>query len=456
MKNVRIGGARWAGVAVVVAAVAACSSGGVDKQGASTAPAVRTLRIGMPDGGDPGGAVFVKAITERSKGRITVTVDSETYASRDPQNEVKLVADLKAGTVDGGYMPSRDWSADGVPSFQVVQTPFLLSTVEAEVQLAQSPVAATVLAGLRSHGVEGLALVPNEVRQLLTRKPWLDGGDLRGAKMRIIDNPQTAAMIWQLGGTPTQGYTSDEVEEALKTGELDGVESAPSSFAPQSYHHHAPFVTGFGVLPKFQVAVIANGVRKGLSEHDRDILHAAAGDALAEAAGNAATMTTRGLVQACQDGAVIVQPSPASLTALAARITPVTTDERLLSQLREAVPLAGPRLMTVPNSCRVATTDQQARSLIAQSEAKPMTSSTQPASKGRFPVGTYTTSITTKDFHKKGVNGAAASPITITGTFGADGSYREEFSPADPEADDVIGRYAVDGDKITVTWHSVE
>jgi TRAP-type C4-dicarboxylate transport system substrate-binding protein len=453
MENVRTRDVRWAGVALVVAAVAACSSGSVDKQGANTAPTVRNLRIGLPDGGDPGAAVFAKAVEERSKGRLTITLDSTTYASGDPKNEAKLVADLKAGAVEGGYMPSRDWAADAVPSFVLVQTPFLLSTLDAEVQLAKSPVADAVLAGLRAHGVEGLALVPSEVRQILTRAPWLDG-DLRGAKIRIVDNPQTAAMVKQLGGTPVQGYEADEVEPALKAGKLDGVESSPTFFAPQYYHERAPYLTGFGVLPKFQVAVIGNGVWSSLSGPDRESLRAAAQDAVAAAEKSVAASTSKYLTQACRDGAVIQQPSPAVLAALAAKSTPSAAEGPLLAQLRAAVPLAGPRLMPVPATCRLATTDIQARALAAAGPDKLPTLTPSKNFAAKFPVGTYTTTHTVAEFHSVGATGTDwDADVTWTMIFNADGTYRQTQQPDYPEQGAVEGVWEVKGDVLTITYH---
>ena len=453
MENVRTRGVRWAGVALVVTAVAACSSGSVDKQGANTAPTVRTLRIGVPDAGDPGAAVFAKAVEERSKGRLTITVDSTTYNSGDPKNAAKLVADLKAGGIDGGYLASRDWAADGVPSFVLLQTPFVLSTVEAEVQLAKSPVANAVLAGLRSHGVEGLALVPSEVRQILTRAPWLDG-DLRESKIRIVDNPQTAAMVKQLGGTPVQGYEAHEVEPALKAGKLDGVESSPTYFATQYYHERAPYLTGFGVLPKFQVAVIGNGVWSGLGAPDREVLRAAAQDAVAAAEKSVAASTSKYLTQACREGAVILQPSQAVLAALAAKSAPPAAEGPLLAQLRGAVPLAGPRLMPVPATCRLATTDIQARALAAAGPDKVPTLTPSKNFAAKFPAGTYATTHTVAEFRGVGAGGTDwNADITWTMIFNPDGTYRQTQQPDYPEQGPVEGVWEVKGDVLTITYH---
>jgi len=119
---------RYAGAAVLGAAgLAACTSGSVDKQGADAAPTVRTLEIGMPDYAfdDPASVAFVEAVKARSNGRITLDVDASTYVSSDPKNEAKLIADLEAGTIDGGFPAARGYAAAGVPSFLVLQTPFL-------------------------------------------------------------------------------------------------------------------------------------------------------------------------------------------------------------------------------------------------------------------------------------------------------------------------------------------
>ncbi len=460
MRNVRVGGARWVGVAVVVGVVAGCTSASVDKQGANTSPAVRTLKIGMPDYGfdDPGSLAFVKAVEERSKGRIRLEVDASTYVSSDPKNEAKLIADLKVGAIDGGYPASRGYAAVGVPSFVLLQTPFLLSTLDAEVQFAQSPVADTVLADLRSHGVEGLALVPNEVRQLLTREPWF-GNDLKGAKIRVVDNPHTSTMVTQLGGTPVQGLQADEVEPALRAGTLDGVESSPFFFAQQAYHEPAPFVTGFGIQPKFQVVAIANRVWSSLTAEERETLRAAARDAVAAASKDVSAITVKYLSQACEEGAVIEQPAPALLSALAQKSVPIGADQQLLAQLRASVPLAGPRLMTVPSTCRIAATPAQATALAAAKRGATTPGKSLAPSPGvsvTFPTGTYTNTNTVAEFEKNGAIGEDWSKdITWTLIFRPDGSYRQEQKPDYPDQGPVEGRWETKGDVLTVTYHFV-
>lgn len=207
---------------------------------------------------------------------------------------------------------------------------------------------------------------------------------------------------------------------------------------PQSYHEPAPFLTGFGVQPKFQVAVIASRVWDSLSAEDREILRAASRDAVTATAKDVAAITAKFLAQACEEGVVIEQPPDAVLAALARRIDVASIDQQLLAQVRAAVPLSGPRLMPIPSTCRVATTAAQARALAGArptGPASPADSLTpSPGVTVKFPAGTYTTRHTVAEFTENGSVGEDWSKdITWTLAFGADGSYRQTQDPDYPD-----------------------
>ena len=99
-----------------------------------------------------------------------------------------------------------------------VLTPFTVTTVDTGIALARSPIAADLLQGLSAFGVVGLAVTPGEPRQLLTSAP-LFGPDLAGTHLRIIDNPQTAAMVRVLHVVPVTGLTAGQAGDALRQGE---------------------------------------------------------------------------------------------------------------------------------------------------------------------------------------------------------------------------------------------
>src|SRR5580704_11470472 len=118
-----------AAVAAALIGVAACSGlPTVDKAGA-VRYAGTVIRLQMPDEGNPDGLYFAQDVARRSHGTLKVVVDSSTYLSTVPANEARLVAALRAGQVGFSYQPARDFAAVGVPGFQALDAPFLVTTV---------------------------------------------------------------------------------------------------------------------------------------------------------------------------------------------------------------------------------------------------------------------------------------------------------------------------------------
>jgi hypothetical protein len=72
-------------------------------------------------------------------------------------------------------------------------------------------VAATVLGRLSGYGVVGLGLIAGEPRQILSRQPPFTQPQLAAQRIRIVDNPQSAALVTALGAHPIQGLASNAV-----------------------------------------------------------------------------------------------------------------------------------------------------------------------------------------------------------------------------------------------------
>ena len=146
-------------------------------------------------------------------GALKVTIDSKTYNSELPVNETRLTADVRAGRVSFAYQPARDWVAVGVPGFQALMAPFAVTTVAASQRVAASPVAAAVLGQLSKYGVVGIGLIASEPRQILSVRPLFAQPQFAGQRIRIVDNPQAAALVTALGARPVQGTGVEQGEQ---------------------------------------------------------------------------------------------------------------------------------------------------------------------------------------------------------------------------------------------------
>ncbi len=135
-----------------------CGSGSLDKAGGPVSkPVVLTLADG---GGDPSDAQpFAGAVTRLSHGAFQIRIEGGWRLS-DSYYEADLIKDVQAGKADLGITASRAFDIVGIDSFQALKAPFLIDNYPLEQKVMDSAMPATMLQGLRPHGLVGLAVLP--------------------------------------------------------------------------------------------------------------------------------------------------------------------------------------------------------------------------------------------------------------------------------------------------------
>jgi TRAP-type C4-dicarboxylate transport system substrate-binding protein len=438
-------------LALVAAAwVAACGQSG-DKSGA-TADRQVTLRLSMPDQSDKLGTAFANGVVERSGGSVRIEI-GRGYSDELPANELRLARALEEGRAEIGYLPARAWSAAGIPAFKALHAPFAITTDEATQALASGPIARTLLDALPD-SVVGVALVPAEPRRILAVRAPLSPAAFRGLRLRIFDDPQSAAAIEALGATPIQGMLGDDAFTALRDGRIDGAESAPKFILTQGYWNHARHLSGYGVFPKFESIVVSRAAWERLSAEQQAAVRKAAEETVRTASATVAAQERSGLRQLCAAGTEITVPTPAQLRELAAAAepaaAPLESDETatdILAAIRE-LPGAGPQPLTAPLPPECA-----ARASSNRREARNAPTT--------IPDGVYVVNVTAEQFRAAGAVGPQVEDdITFTTRY-RDGRWTQTQSPTFPDqcADDPTpshpacsGTFRVDGDEVTFVW----
>lgn len=445
-----------AGLAAAVIGLAACHGVASLNKAGAVRPSVTVIRLQMPDNDEGYGTRFARAVARRSHGTLKVVVDVNSFPSALPASEARLVAALRAGHVGFSFQPARDWAAAGLPGFEALDAPFEVTTVQASDRLAASPVAGDLLREFSSIGLVGLGLVPSEPRQILSTRPLLKPAAFRGIRVRIIDNPQTAALMETLGSRPVQGLASGQVGRRLRSGSLTGVELGPAYILSNSYNAEAPYLTSYALLPKFETLVATRRAWQALTTAQRAAVRQAIADTLHSALGSLPGRETQDLDELCNYGVVLDEPSPAQLAALAreAATTPASAEvSAMMRTIRTDVPGTGPQLSPIPMPappCRTAKTPAQAISLHGLSV--PAGSSKHGAT---IPTGNYVTTDTVADFRAGGQYGPDWNkPITWTYHLHADGKLEQTQVPDYPDQGPIYGNYVVHGDEVTFFWNA--
>jgi TRAP-type C4-dicarboxylate transport system substrate-binding protein len=440
--------------AVALAALlglAACgNTARIDQAGTVSHP-VTVIKLQDPDGADPYSAYFAQDVARRSHGTLRVVLDFGSYRNSNLGNEARLVAALRAGRVGYSYQAARSWAVAGVAGFQALDSPFLVTTVQATEKLVTGPVAGALLRQLAPLGLVGLGLIPNEPRQFLSTRPLIAPADFAGARLHVIDNPQTAALVQAIGARPVQGVPFAQVGSMLRSGALVGMETSPRYILSNFYYEEASYLTASGFFPKLDTIVATKTAWQKLTAAQQAAMRQAAADTLAYADRTLASREQHDLAELCVGGLVLDEPSPAQLAALAhatAGAAPAGAQATAITQMiKTDVPGTGPQpsAVTPPPQCRTASTTAQAMAL--HDLKAPSGSAPRGAT---IPPGTYVTTDTVADFQSVGVSGRDWSkPITWTWHLYRNGTFYQTQQPDYPDQPFVRGRYIVKGDEVT-------
>jgi TRAP-type C4-dicarboxylate transport system substrate-binding protein len=310
-----LGAAAALGAAMI--GLAACQGMASLNKAGAVRQSVTVIRLQMPDDDEGYGTYFARAAGRYSHGTLKVVVDYSSYPSVLPANESRLVAAQRAGRVGFSFQPARDWAAARLPGFEALDAPFLVTTVRASDLLAASPVAAALLRELSSLGLVGLGMVPSEPRQILATRPLLAPAAFRGTRVRITDNPQTAALMTAIGSRPVQGLSANQVGGLLRSGSLTGVEGGAYYMLANSYNAEAPYLTSYALFPKFDTLVATRRAWMALTTAQRAAVRQAIAATLAHARTVLPGNESRDLAELCTNGVVLDEPSSAQLAALA-------------------------------------------------------------------------------------------------------------------------------------------
>jgi TRAP-type C4-dicarboxylate transport system substrate-binding protein len=390
-----------------------------------------TLTMQAPDGDDPDAAYFAEQVRDRTDGRVRITVDGRSYTSSEPDNELRLVRDLRRGKVALAYLPSRAWERGGVTAFRALQAPFLVGDYGTLRQITAGPIGAKMLRSVRKLGLVGLGLVPKQLRRPLGRRALVSTKAFDGARIRVVTSPTSVLDLRALGAKPLTNFTSQEVLTALTNGVLDGVETEVHSILGNAYTSSAPYLSSNVVLfAKAQTIVIRREVLGRLSGADQAALRTAARATVAHA--DPAGQERTELDQLCRQGLRLVRSTEDDLAGL--RRASASAYAALEADPATSSEIAAIKALPRPTS---------AGSLPACTGAGTVNGGPQ----AKFPEGTFETRLTRGDFAAQGATLDPGFPRPFRIRIHSGRWQTNEHPPFE-------GRLLVHGDRVTFAIES--
>ena len=352
--------ARLLAAAVAVVTAAGCSfshaSSGADKAGGSNTPTVLNLAdsdsVEQPD--TPAVRFFAARVAKLSHGALQVKITFQAAGDRIAAVEPRTVRMIQAGRFDLGWVGSRTWDNLGVTSFEALQAPFLITSYPLLDRVVTSGIADKMLDGLRSQGVIGLELIPDQLRHPVgLTHPLVSLSDFSGARVRIQPSRVTSSLMRALGAIPVE-VANANVAGAIDHRRIDGEELALGNApTPSTVTANVAF---FG---KALTLFAGRQAYQRLTSHQRDVLVEAAKQTRQHVIATSATENSLAAAFCRQSAARIVLASNHQLAALVRASQPVYAElERnaetrsfiaKIRRLRATTPAPPP--LVIPPSC---------------------------------------------------------------------------------------------------------
>lgn len=173
---------------------------------------------------------LAEALETRSGGRLKATI----FPNEQLGTETQCLEKVQAGTLDITKTSAAP-IGNFVPAYKVFALPYLFrdedhfwKTLRGETGGELLDLVSTRADG-SSSGIKGLGYFDAGSRSFYTTRPVQSPADLKGMKIRVMNDQVAMDLVQAVGGSPTP-ISFGELYTALKQGTVDGAENNPPSF----------------------------------------------------------------------------------------------------------------------------------------------------------------------------------------------------------------------------------
>jgi tripartite ATP-independent transporter DctP family solute receptor len=164
---------------------------------------------------------FASIVKEKTEGRVDIQVFPNTQLGE----ERDMVEGLQLGTVDF-VITSSGPIVSFVPEVGVVDLPFLFTSSEHAYKVLDGEIGQNLLSKFDDKGIIGLSFMENGWRSISSNKKIMSPSDLKGLKLRTMQNKVHMSAFSALGSSPLP-MAWGEVYTSLQQGVIDGQENPP-------------------------------------------------------------------------------------------------------------------------------------------------------------------------------------------------------------------------------------
>lgn len=221
-----------------------------------------------------GGKTFAEAAKRLSNGEVEI----EVFPNAQLGGELEMLSQVRLGTLDIAMSGSGVVAAIE-PTFSVTELPFVWKDGDNAWRVLNGPIGTKILGSLEAKGIKGLSWGVWGFRGFLMNGTEINKpADMKGKKIRIIENPLYVQTIQAFGASPVP-MAWPEVYTALQQKTIDGVETNYSGMADSKLYEVAKNLAVSDHIFTATVYVMNMAKFKSLSPAHQEVIMKAAREA---------------------------------------------------------------------------------------------------------------------------------------------------------------------------------
>ncbi|WP_298363486.1 TRAP transporter substrate-binding protein [uncultured Lutibacter sp.] len=181
---------------------------------------------------------FQKALEKKSNGTLKVKI----FPDGQLGSEREVLELLQIGSVAATKVSAATLS-NFVPEYHILGIPYLFKDKEHQFEVLEGKIGKSILEKGSKFWLRGLCYYDAGSRSFYTsNKAIRTPDDLKGLKIRVMNNQMAINMVNALGGSATP-LSYGELYTAIQQGVVDGAENNPPSFVSSNHYEISKYYT---------------------------------------------------------------------------------------------------------------------------------------------------------------------------------------------------------------------
>ncbi len=302
---------RWSAAAAIAAVMLPAATPSASAQ-EYLLKAAHTNAVGEVQ--DKGLEVLDKRLRELTGGKAGLQV----FPNGQLGAELALIEGVLLGTIDM-VVPSNAAFTNFVPQFKIFDMPFLFRDYDHVAAVVTGPVLPELQPAAVDKGLRVLDVYSSGIRHIMTREPVATMEDLKGRKIRTMQNPIHVEAFKAFGANATP-MAYNELYGALQTGVVDGAEAANTNYVGKRFFEVADNWAMVGWLSLTAPVVISEKTFQSLPADIQEALITAAKESGVYERQLVIDSEQELLATAKSNGAKVTTPDPAPFRAASAAV----------------------------------------------------------------------------------------------------------------------------------------